>query len=101
MESHSEDLRAESLDDSLADGAKAGWKSIREQLTDRQRALCAFAEKLTLTPAKMSPHDLEELRRVGLDDGAILEAVHVIGYFNHINRVADALGVDPEAFMKK
>ena len=101
MESHSEDLRAESLDDSLADGAKVGWKSIREQLTDRQRALCAFAEKLTLTPAKMSPHDLEELRGVGLDDGAILEAVHVIGYFNHINRVADALGVDPEDFMMK
>ena len=36
----------------------------------------------------MDPGDLDELRGQGLDDGAILEAVHVIGYFNHINRAA-------------
>ncbi len=47
----------------------------------------------------MKPDDLEPLRSAGLSEGAILEAVHVIGYFNHINRVADALGVDPEGFM--
>ena len=47
----------------------------------------------------MSPEDLEPLKAAGLDEGAILEAVHVIGYFNHINRVADALGVDPEEWM--
>ncbi len=49
----------------------------------------------------MTPEDLDILRRVGLDDGQILEVVHVVGYFNHINRVADALGVDPEDFMKR
>ena len=48
----------------------------------------------------MTPEDLDILRRVGLDDGQILEVVHVVGYFNHINRVADALGVDPEDFIK-
>jgi len=47
----------------------------------------------------MTREDLAPLRAAGLDEGAILEAVHVIGYFNHINRVADALGVDPEAWM--
>lgn len=49
----------------------------------------------------MTPADLDRLREVGLADEAILEAVHVVGYFNHINRVADALGVDPEDFMPK
>ncbi len=47
----------------------------------------------------MTPADLDGLRAEGLDDGEILEVVHVIGYFNHINRVADALSVDPEPFM--
>ncbi|MEM7166882.1 MAG: hypothetical protein AAF581_15570 [Planctomycetota bacterium] len=83
----------------LADGAIAGWRSIEEHLSERQRRLCAFAEKLTRTPQAMSSAELESLREVGLDDGEILEVVHVIGYFNHINRVADALGVDPEEFM--
>lgn len=49
----------------------------------------------------MTPEDLDGLRAVGFDDGQILEVVHVIGYFNHINRVADALGVDPEEFMQR
>jgi len=68
-------------------------------MTPRQRALCSFAQKLTETPARMTPEDLRELRSAGLDDGAIVDAVHVVGYFNHINRVADALGVDPEEWM--
>ena len=47
----------------------------------------------------MVREDLDALRREGLDDGEILEVVHIIGYFNHINRVADALGVDAEPWM--
>ncbi|MFN0057744.1 MAG: carboxymuconolactone decarboxylase family protein [Planctomycetota bacterium] len=65
------------------------------------RALCAFAEELTRTPARITPASLDALRAQGLDDGAILEAVHVIGYFNHINRIADALGVDLEKSMRR
>jgi alkylhydroperoxidase family enzyme len=44
----------------------------------------------------MEAVDLERLRAAGLADRAILDAVQVIAYFNYINRVADALGVDPE-----
>jgi alkylhydroperoxidase family enzyme len=39
------------------------------------------------------------LRRHGLSDRDILDAVEVIAYFNYINRVADALGIDPEPEM--
>ena len=42
---------------------------------------------------------IASLRGVGLDDSSILELVHVIGFFNHINRVADSLGVDLESWM--
>ena len=47
----------------------------------------------------MSQADVEALKVVGFSDGAILELVHIIGFFNHINRVADALGVDLEPWM--
>ena len=38
--------------------------------------------------------------RPGLDDVAIHDATQIIGFFNYINRVADALGVEPERFVK-
>ena len=45
----------------------------------------------------MRAADLEPLRDAGLDDRGILDAVQIIAYFNYINRVAQALGVPPEA----
>jgi len=47
----------------------------------------------------MSAADLEPLRRAGLDDAALSDAVQVVAYFNYINRVADALHVDLEPEM--
>ncbi|NRA74620.1 MAG: hypothetical protein HRU16_01655 [Planctomycetes bacterium] len=47
----------------------------------------------------MSAADVEQLKSSGVDDAAILELVHVIGFFSHINRVAEALGVDVESWM--
>ncbi len=43
---------------------------------------------------------LHELRNHGLDDRAIHDAVQVVAYFNYINRVADALGVNLEDFVR-
>lgn len=68
-------------------------------MSERELVLCEFAEKLTLTPAKMTRDDCDRLRSVGLADRDILDAVEVISYFNYINRVADALGIDPEPEM--
>ncbi len=62
-------------------------------------ALCAYAEKLTLQPAAMDAVDVELLREAGLDDRGIHDATQVISYFNYINRIADALGVEPESFI--
>lgn len=39
---------------------------------------------------------MDALRAAGFDDTAIHDAAQVIAYFNYINRVADALGVDLE-----
>jgi uncharacterized peroxidase-related enzyme len=74
------------------------WRSAPLSKTDL--ALCAFAAKLTHSPSQMLPADLDELRAIGFDDRAIHDATQVIGYFNYINRVADALGVEPEDFIQ-
>lgn len=71
------------------------------ELTARQRAIVDFAIKLTESPEHARREDLEPLKVHGLDDEDIFMLVHVIGYFNHINRVADALGVDLEPEMPK
>lgn len=68
-------------------------------LTDKDRALCEFASKLTHSQHDMTPEDLDALRAQGFDDRAIHDAVQVIAYFNYITRVADALGVEPENFI--
>ena len=48
----------------------------------------------------MDETDIEQLRVAGLDDVAIHDATQIIGFFNYINRVADALGVEPEQFVR-
>lgn len=69
-------------------------------LSEADRALCAFAEKLTRAPHAMTSTDLDVLRSFGFDDRAIHDVVQVVAYFNYINRVADALGVEPEEFVR-
>ena len=48
----------------------------------------------------MTEADVQSLRKAGLDDIAIHDATQIIGYFNYINRVADALGVESEEFIR-
>jgi len=61
--------------------------------------MCRFAVKVTRAPASVRKRDLETLRKHTFTDRDILDAVQVISYFNYINRVADALGIEPEAEM--
>jgi len=69
-------------------------------LPDDDRALCDFAVKLSLRPGAMAEGDVQRLRGHGFGDEQIVVAVQVIAYFNYINRVADALGVDDEAWFE-
>jgi uncharacterized peroxidase-related enzyme len=69
-------------------------------LNTADQALCAFAEKLTLTPDAMLKDDIKQLEDLGFTQTAVHDAVQVIGYFNYINRVAEALNVDLEDDVK-
>ncbi len=71
------------------------------RLSERERALCEFADKLTRLPGRIREEEVEKLRDAGLSDKDVLDAVEVIGYFNYINRIADGLGVDAERWMRR
>ncbi|MDA1259844.1 MAG: hypothetical protein O3A20_04410 [Planctomycetota bacterium] len=71
-----------------------GWREA--PFDGRELALCAWAEKLTLTPGKMDRADADALRAAGWSDREIHDACQIVAYFNYINRIADGLGVDPE-----
>jgi uncharacterized peroxidase-related enzyme len=84
--------------DAFVHAVARDWRTA--PLSEQDKALCEFASKLTLSPSQMCPDDLNILRSQGMDDRAIHDTVQVIGYFNYINRVADALGVEPEDFIR-
>ncbi len=64
-----------------------------EVFEGRELALMRYAEKLTLRPGSMEQADVGALSEAGLDDGEILEANQIIGYFNYANRCLNGLGV--------
>ena len=65
-------------------------------LEPRVRLLLDFAVQVTAEVLTVDQARIAELREAGWSDAAILEAVEIIGYFNYYNRMADALGVEPE-----
>lgn len=66
-------------------------------LSAREAALCAFARMVTDTPtASADGRAVAGLREAGIDDRGILDAALVVGYFNFVNRIVLALGVELE-----
>ena len=51
---------------------------------------------MTREPASIRQEDVDALRREGLDDAAIHDAIQVIAYFNYINRVAEGVEDEPD-----
>ena len=68
------------------------WREL-PHLTPRQRALCTLAEKMTLTPTRMTAEDWQPLRDAGLDEQGLLEVAHIVAIFNYFPRLADGFGL--------
>ncbi len=91
-------MRVENGDPELVEAIKSHrWRELAS-LSERDRALCAVAEKISATPTRMTEADWEPLRSLGFDDQAVLEVAHVVGLFNYLTRLADGLGLqlDPQ-----
>lgn len=86
-------------DKELVEALKTDWRSATLTAADRQ--MLHYTEKLTLTPWEMAEADVIALRDVGFSDAAILDINQVTGYYAFVNRLADGLGVELEAYRLK
>jgi alkylhydroperoxidase family enzyme len=69
------------------------WREL-PGLTERQRALCTVAEKMTLAAREMTAEDWQPLRDLGMDDQGLLELGHLISIFNYFPKMADGFGLN-------
>ena len=63
-------------------------------LTNSERAMLEWVEKLTISPAMCTQADVEILRQVGWTDRDILDIAQVCAYFNLRVRIVDGLGLE-------
>ncbi len=67
-------------------------------ISQRQRAMLDYADKLTRDPGALRAADMQALRAAGLDDRSILDLNQTVSYFAYVNRVADGLGVTVDEY---
>ena len=63
------------------------------RLSDKEKALFAFIDKVNRTSNQIKQEDVDEVKRAGWTDEAIYDAVTVCCLFNFYNRWIDAAGV--------
>jgi len=78
----------------MADRITLDWRRA-SGLTGRQRAICAFAEQLTLRPVESTEADLATLREAGLSEEDAWDVIEVAAMYNFTNRLALATGQIP------
>lgn len=93
LTAHGAALRQLTGDPALAETIAQNWRAA--DLSDRQRAMLAFAEKLTQSPAAMEETDREALRIAGFSDRDIFDLASVTGFFAMSNRLASATEMAP------
>lgn len=75
------------------------WRSA--DLSQADRALLEYVEKVTLQSWSVTPADVENLRAAGFADAAILDACRVASYLGFVNRLANGLGLELEPFWER
>lgn len=82
-------------DETRADAIESALQLDRPEdaFDGAELALLQYAKKLTVNPSDMCEADVKALQAQGVDDGEILEANQIIGYFNYVNRLLNGLGV--------
>lgn len=66
----------------------------KAELSEGEFLLCQYADQLTKAPSEDTSQLIQEIRKSGLSDRAILDATQAIAYFNFVNRMVMGLGVD-------
>lgn len=90
---HGAALRAELGDPVLGERISYDWR--RAGLDDRRLAICAYAEKLTLTPREVTQADLQALLDAGLTAEEAWDVAELSAMYNFTNRLAMATNMLP------
>jgi alkylhydroperoxidase family enzyme len=77
---------------------KHDWRSA--PLSEADRAMLAYAEKITASPSSMTLDDLNGLR-AHFSEEQTLDIVVIASLFNFIDRIADGLGVELDSVLKQ
>lgn len=89
---HGEFLRREVAGD--YDLVMAIAKDFRSApIDDKDKAMLAYAEKITVNQSEIDERDVEALKKSGWNEVEILDIAVLTAYRNFITRVADSLGV--------
>lgn len=87
------ELAKEGRDPDLAH--ELAFAPLHAPVSAQDRAILAFALKVTTASHEIGPEDLERLREAGLDDETIFDVAEVAAMFNFTNRLANATGIRP------
>jgi uncharacterized peroxidase-related enzyme len=93
---HSDALDRVTRDRSLALAVRMDFR--KAALSEKESAMLRYAHQLTREPAADHRELLEELRKHGFTDEALLQICLVTAYFNFVNRIALGLGVELESY---
>lgn len=92
---HGAALREELGDPVLGERIAFDWR--RAGLDARRTAICAYAEKLTLTPREVGKADLDSLLVAGLTLEEAWDVAEIASMYNLTNRMAMATNMLPNA----
>jgi uncharacterized peroxidase-related enzyme len=90
---HGAQVRALSGDPTLGEALVMNWRVA--PLSPRQRAMIAFAIRLTVASAEAGEADRQGLREHGFSDHDIWDIAAVAAFFNMSNRMASAVDMAP------
>ena len=90
---HGAILRIYAKDPLIADQVAINFR--KADITDRQRAMLAFAEKVALNSAALEEADYEAVRRHGFDDEDIWDIGAIAAFFALSNRMANLTAMRP------
>lgn len=90
---HGAILRIYAKDPLVADQVAINFR--KADITDRQRAMLAFAEKVALNSAALEETDYEAVRRHGFDDEDIWDIGAIAAFFALSNRMANLTAMRP------
>ncbi|MFN3938417.1 MAG: peroxidase-related enzyme [Gemmobacter sp.] len=93
LTAHGAALRQLTGDPRLAEVIAQNYRHA--DLPTRQRAMLDFAVKLTRTPEAMAEDDRAGLRAAGFSDRDIWDIAAVAAFYNMSNRMASAVGMEP------